>query len=97
MHETERRTIIEFLRTNDPEEYGPELNGMSLADLVDLMIDKVTEVELDYSILSTAFVNGVNPARFEGFYDSVMQQYDSIRDGEEVPVPVLDRIATQYR
>ena len=34
MHETERRTIIEFLRTNDPEEYGPELNGMSLADLL---------------------------------------------------------------
>lgn len=97
MHETERRTIIEFLRTNDPEEYGPELNGMSLSELIDLMIDKVTEVELDYSILSTAFVNGVNPSRFEGFYDSVMQQYESIRDGEEVPVPVLDRIATQYR
>lgn len=97
MHETERRTIIEFLRTSDPEEYGPELNGMSLADLVDLMIDRVSEVELDYSILSTAFVNGVHPDRFEGFHEAVMKQYESIRDGEEVPVPVLDRIASAYR
>ena len=96
MYETERRTIIEFLRSSDPEEYS-DIQGLSLTELIDLMIDKVAEVELDYSILSTAFVNGVNPERFDGFHTAVMQQYESIRDGEEVPVPVLDRIATQYR
>lgn len=97
MNEIERRTIIEFLRTSDPEEYGPEIMGLSLSDLVDLMIDRAAEVDLDYSILSTAFVNGVNPNRFEQFHEAVMNQYESIADGQEIPEPVLDRISTQYR
>jgi hypothetical protein len=96
MHDIERRTIIEFLRSADPEEYG-DISGLSLSDLVDLMIDHVTEVELDYSILSTAFVNGVNPGKFENFHEAVMGQYENIADGDEIPVPVLDRLATQYR
>ena len=96
MHDMERRTIIEFLRSSDSEEYS-DIAGLSLADLVDLLIDRVSEVELDYSIMSTAFANGVHPDRFEGFHESVMKQYETIRDGDEVPVPVLDRIAAQYR
>jgi hypothetical protein len=96
MNEMERRTIIEFLKSSDPEEYS-NINGLSLMELIDLMVDRVSEVELDYSILSTAFVNGVNPDRFEGFHESVMKQYETIRDGEEVPVPVLDRLASQFR
>jgi hypothetical protein len=96
MHDIERRTIIEFLKSSDSEEYG-NIQGLSLSDLIDLMIDRVSEVELDYSILSTAFVNGVHPDKFESFHESVMKQYDTIRDGEEVPVPVLDKIASMYR
>lgn len=91
----ERNTIIEFLRSS--EDFDPAMTGMSLMDLIDVLIDRVSESELDYSILSTAFVNKVHPDRFEDFHEAVMSQYDMIRDGEEIPEPVLDRLATQYR
>lgn len=94
--ELERRTIIEFLKTQDPD-MDPAIPGMSLMDLIDLLIDEVTDVELDYSILSTAYASGVNPGRFEQFHDAVMSQYETVREGEEIPVPTLDRIASQYR
>jgi len=70
---------------------------LTLTDCVELLMDKINEMELDYSILSNAFVNKVNPARYEDFYESVMSQYDMVRDGEEIPESVLDRIASQYR
>jgi hypothetical protein len=92
----ERNTIIEFLKSSEPD-MDPAIATMSLMDLIDLLIDKVSETELDYSILSTAFINKVHPDRFEHFHEAVMSQYDMIRDGEEIPEPVLDRIATQYR
>ncbi len=91
----ERSTIIEFLKSDPELDFNP--NDMSLMDLIDVLIDRVSESELDYSILSTAFVNKVHPDRFEDFHESVMNQYDTIRDGEEIPEPVLDRIAAQYR
>lgn len=91
----ERATIIEFLKQDPELDFNP--NDMSLMDLIDVLIDRVTESELDYSILSTAFVNKVHPDRFEDFHESVMNQYETIRDGEEIPEPVLDRIAAQYR
>ncbi len=92
----ERSAIVEFLKSTDPEmDINPA--SLSLMDLIDLLMDKVTEVELDYSILSTAFVNRVHPDRFEDFHEAVMGQYDNIRDGEEIPEPVLDRLAASYR
>lgn len=91
----ERNTIIEFLKSDPEMDINPA--SMSLMDLIDVLIDKVTEVELDYSILSTAFVNRVHPDRFEDFHDAVMNQYETIRDGEEIPEPVLDRLASSYR
>lgn len=91
----EKSTIVEFLRSTDPD--LDVSTGMSLMDLIDVLIDKVTEVELDYSILSTAFVNRVHPDRFEDFHEAVMNQYETIRDGEEIPEPILDRIASSYR
>jgi hypothetical protein len=94
--EMERRTIIEFLRAANPE-MAAELNGMSLMDLIDELIDYASETELDYSILSTAFASRVHPDRFDQFHDAVMNQYETIGDGEEIPEPVLDRIASQYR
>ncbi len=94
--EMERRTILEFLKSHD-ESFDPALNSMSLMDLIDEMIDRLTESELDYSILSTAFASRVNPDRFQEFHEAVMGQYESVDDGEEIPVPVLDRLAQQYR
>lgn len=91
----ERNTILEFLKSS--EDFDPSMTNMSLMDLIDVLIDRVSESELDYSILSTAFVNRVHPDRFEDFHEAVMGQYDMIRDGEEIPEPTLDRIATQYR
>jgi len=91
----ERSTIIEFLKSDPELDFNP--SDMSLMDLIDVLIDRISESELDYSILSTAFVNKVHPDRFEDFHESVMNQYDTIRDGEEIPEPVLDRIAAQYR
>ena len=94
--EMERRTILEFLKTSDPD-FDPGMVSWSMMDLVDYMIDMITEAELDYSILSTAFASRVHPERFDQFHDAVMNQYETIRDGEEIPEPVLDRIASQYR
>jgi len=94
--EMEKRTILEFLRTSDPD-YDPAMVSWSMMDLVDYMIDMITEAELDYSILSTAFASRVHPDRFDQFHDAVMNQYETIRDGEEIPEPVLDRLASQYR
>jgi hypothetical protein len=91
----ERNAILEFLRT-DPE-FDPSMMGMSLMELIDVMIDKMAEMELDYEILSTAFASKVHPDRFDQFHDAVMNQYEMIRDGEEIPEPVLDRIAASYR
>lgn len=91
----ERNTIIEFLKQDPELDFDP--NAMSLSDLIDELIDRVTEAELDYSILSTAFLNRVNPDRFDQFYDAVMGQYETIREGDEIPEPVLDRIASSYR
>lgn len=92
----EKTAIVEFLRSNDPEmDFNP--TNLSLTDLIDLLIDRASEMELDYSILSTAFVNKVNPDRFEDFHEAVMNQYETVRDGEEIPEPVLDRIAASYR
>ncbi|MBP9681339.1 MAG: hypothetical protein KBD76_08035 [Bacteriovorax sp.] len=96
MIETERNVIVEFLRSSEPDmDYNP--SSLSTADLVDILIEKVTELELDYSILSTAFVNKVNPDRFENFHEAVMNQYEMISDGAEIPESVLDRLAAQYR
>lgn len=89
------KQIVEFLRATDPD---MEIGGaVSMQDCVEMMMDKITEMELDYSILSTAFVNGVNPNRFDDFYEAVMAQYETIREGDEIPEAILDRIAAQYR
>ena len=92
----EKQTIVEFLRATDPD---MEFNQaeLTLGDCIELLMDKINEMELDYSILSNAFVNGVNPSRFEQFHDAVMNQYEMVRDGEEIPEAILDRIAAQYR
>ena len=91
----EKQTIIEFLKSTDPEmEIEGELN---IQDCIELLMDKISEMEVDYSILQTAFVNGVNPERFDEFHEQVMLQYENIEDGEEVPEYVLDQIAAYYR
>lgn len=96
MLQMEKSVIVDFLRATDPD---MEINGaeLSMQDCVELLMDKITEMELDYSILSTAFVNGVNPNRFDDFHDAVMNQYETIREGDEIPESTLDRIAAQYR
>lgn len=96
MQEMEKNVIADYLRASDPElEFNPA--KLSLTDMIDLLIDRASEIELDYSILSTAFVNKVNPEKFEDFHDAVMSQYDSISDGEEIPESTLDRIAASYK
>lgn len=93
--QTERTTIVEFLASSDPDmDFNP---NAPLGDLIDLVIDRANEMELDYTILSTAFLNKVNPDRFEDFHEAVMRQYEMVRDGEEIPESTLDRIAASYR
>jgi hypothetical protein len=96
MLEMEKNEIVEFLKLTDPEMDFDE-EDLSLSDCIEMLMDKISEMELDYSILSTAFVNGVNPQRFESFHEEVMSQYESIVDGEEIPESTLDRIAARYR
>lgn len=95
MLETEKQTIIEFLKSTDPDmEFDTDV---TMEDCIEMMMDKISEMELDYSILSTAFVNGVDPQKFEDFHEQVMLQYENIPDGEEIPENILDMIASYYR
>ncbi len=96
MLQTEKNVIVEFLKQTDPE-MDFNQSDLSLSDCIELLMDKVEEMELDYSILSTAFLNSVNPQRFEDFHDAVMDQYETITDGEEIPEATLDRIASRYK
>jgi hypothetical protein len=96
MLETEKSVIVEFLKSTDPE-MDFSHSDLSLSDCIELLMDKVSEMELDYSIMSTAFINGVNPQRFEDFHEAVMNQYESIADGDEIPESILDRIAASYK
>ena len=93
----ERNTIIEYLLSSGAEVDASGLSEYSLMDLIDTLIEHCMESELDYSILSTAFASRVNPDRFEQFHETIMSQYDSIPDGQEIPESTLDRIASQYR
>lgn len=93
----ERNTIIEYLLSSGAEVDASSLAEFSLMDLIDTLIDHAMENELDYSILSTAFASRVNPDRFEQFHETVMSQYESMPDGQEIPESTLDRIASQYR
>jgi hypothetical protein len=96
MLEMEKNVIVEFLKSTDPE-MDFDQSDLSLSECIELLMDKVEEMELDYSILSTAFAEGVNPNRFEEFHEAVMNQYETIADGEEIAEPVLDKIASRYK
>lgn len=96
MLEMEKNEIVEFLRSTDPEMDFNQAD-LTISDCIELLMDKISEMELDYSILSNAFVNGVNPNRFEDFHEAVMNQYENIADGDEIPESILDRIAASYR
>lgn len=93
----EKDTIIDYLISSGAEVDTNSLTSLSLMDLIDLLVDHASETELDYSILSTAFASRVHPDRFEQFHEAVMNQYESIQDGQEIPESTLDRIAVQYR
>lgn len=96
MMEIEKNEIVEFLRSTDPEMDFNQAD-LTISDCIELLMEKISEMEVDYSILSNAFVNGVNPNKFEDFHDAVMNQYDAIGDGDEIPESTLDRIAAHYR
>ena len=95
--EMEKNTIIEYLLSSGAEVDESSLEEFSLMELIDTLIDHAMENELDYSILSTAFASRVNPDRFEQFHETVMTQYESMTDGQEIPESTLDRIASEYR
>ena len=95
--EMEKNAIIEYLLTSGAEVDEECLVEFSLMELIETLIDHAEENELDYSILSTAFASRVNPDRFEQFHETVMSQYESITDGQEISESTLDRIASQYR
>ena len=96
MLEMEKNVIVEFLKSTDPEMDFDQAD-LTLSDCIELLMEKVEEMELDYSILSTAFAEGVNPNQFGEFHEAVMDQYQTIVDGEEIPGPILDRIASRYK
>ncbi|MBC7539970.1 MAG: hypothetical protein H7281_14200 [Bacteriovorax sp.] len=96
MLEMEKNVIVEFLKSTDPE-MDFDQSELTMSDCIELLMDKVEEMELDYSILSTAFAVGVNPNRFDEFHEAVMTQYETISEGDEIPESILDRIAAQFR
>lgn len=96
MLEMEKNVIVEFLKSTDPE-MDFDQSDLTMSDCIELLMDKVEEMELDYSILSTAFAVGVNPNRFDEFHEAVMSQYETISEGDEIPESTLDRLAARYK
>lgn len=89
-----KQQIIDYLEQSESElKIAPNLE---LPELVDVLIDKANEAELEYSILSYAYANTVPVENFEGFRDEVIASLEALADDEEAADDFMDNIAEKY-
>ena len=86
--------IVNYLQDSDSDmKIAPDLE---LPDLVDVLIDKANDAELEYAVLSYAYSNSVPVANFEGFREEVITSLEALAEGEEAADDFMDTIAEKY-
>ena len=94
MIDTLKQQIITYLLETDSEmKVAPNLE---LPDLVDVLIDKANDAELEYAILSYAYSNAVPVENFESFHEDVIKGLESLAEGESAADDFMDAIAEKY-
>jgi hypothetical protein len=94
MIDTLKQQIITYLLETDSEmKVAPNLE---LPDLVDVLIDKANDAELEYAILSYAYSNSVPVENFESFHEDVIKGLESLAEGESAADDFMDAIAEKY-
>jgi hypothetical protein len=89
-----KQQIITYLLETDAEmKVAPNLE---LPDLVDVLIDKANDAELEYAILSYAYSNSVPVENFESFHKDVIKGLESLAEGEAAADDFMDAIAEKY-
>jgi hypothetical protein len=89
-----RLQIIDYLQETDSElKVAPNLE---LPELVDVLIDKANDAELEYAILSYAYSNSVPVENFEAFHEEVISGLESLAEGEAAADDFMDAIAEKY-
>lgn len=94
MSEILKQQIRDYLLETDSElKIAPNLE---LPQLVDVLIDKANDAELEYAILSYAYSNSVPVENFEGFHEEVITKLEALAEGEEAADDFMDTIAEKY-
>lgn len=94
MSEILKQQIVDYLQETDSElQIAPNLE---LPELVDVLIDRANDAELEYAILSYAYANSVPVESFENFHEEVLNRLESLADGEEPAGELMDSIAAKY-
>ena len=89
-----KQQIREYLQETDSElKIAPNLE---LPELVDVLIDKSNDAELEYAILSYAYGNHVPVENFEQFHEEVINGLEALATGEEAADDFMDKIAEKY-
>ena len=94
MTEILRQQITDYLQDTDSEiKIAPNLE---LPELVDVLIDKANDAELEYAILSYAYSNTVPVENFESFREEVLLSLESLAEGQDAADDFMDTIAEKY-
>jgi hypothetical protein len=89
-----RQKIIDYFQETDSEmKVAPNLE---LSELVDVLIDKTNDAELEYAILSYAYSNTVPAENFEAFHGEVITKLEALAEGEAAADDFMDTIAEKY-
>ena len=89
-----KQQIIDYLQETDSEmKVAPNLE---LPELVDVLIDKANDAELEYAILSYAYSNTVPVENFEAFHEDVINSLEALAEGQMAADDFMDAIAEKY-
>ena len=89
-----KQQIIDYLQETDSEmKVAPNLE---LPELVDVLIDKANDAELEYAILSYAYSNTVPVENFEHFHEDVINSLEALAEGQMAADDFMDTIAEKY-
>lgn len=94
MSEILKQQIMDYLQDTDSE--LKIADDLELPELVDVLIDKANDAELEYAILSYAYANAVPVENFESFHEEVINSLENLAQGEEAADDFMDAIAEKF-
>jgi RNA binding exosome subunit len=94
MSEILRQQITDYLQDTDSELKIAQ--DLELPELVDVLIDRANDAELEYAILSYAYSSSVPVENFEGFHGEVISKLEALAEGEQAADDFMDAIAEKY-